>query len=319
MKPLHRLVSSPRGRRRRFAPRIDSLETRALLSTLVVMNTDDSGPGSLRQAIADSSNGDTITFAHSLRGQTITLASPAARSTSPRASTSRDPAPSQLAVSGGGGTEVFDVSSGTKVTISGLTITGGSATQGGGISNAGNLTLDNDAVTGNQVGGSYYPAPSGGGIYNTGALTIDNSGITNNQALGVDGGPSGGGGSAIGGGIYSSGGSVTLKNSTMTGNSAVGGSGGFDGDPGYGGAIYNDASTLTILEQHDQRQLGDRRLHDIDRRQRRVRRWRRHLQPGGSVGDPHRHHVQRRCGRRRIGRLGGRRRRAAQSRARWRS
>jgi hypothetical protein len=35
-----------RARRRRFAPRIDALEARALLSTLVVQNTDDSGSAS---------------------------------------------------------------------------------------------------------------------------------------------------------------------------------------------------------------------------------------------------------------------------------
>ena len=75
MTPHQPALSSHRGRRRRFAPRIDSLETRALLSTLVVTNNDDSGPGSLRQAIADAGSGDTITFAHSLRGQTITLSS----------------------------------------------------------------------------------------------------------------------------------------------------------------------------------------------------------------------------------------------------
>ena len=41
----------------------------------VVMNTSDSGPGSLREAIADDSDGTPITFAASLAGQTITLKS----------------------------------------------------------------------------------------------------------------------------------------------------------------------------------------------------------------------------------------------------
>ncbi len=47
--------SSSRGylkRRTRFAPVCDWLEVRALLSNIVVTNNDDSGPGSLRQAIA---------------------------------------------------------------------------------------------------------------------------------------------------------------------------------------------------------------------------------------------------------------------------
>ena len=38
--------------RTRFTPAADFLEVRALLSTLVVANTNDSGPGSLRQAVA---------------------------------------------------------------------------------------------------------------------------------------------------------------------------------------------------------------------------------------------------------------------------
>src|SRR5205814_6355440 len=44
-------------------------------ATLTVINTNDSGAGSLRQAISDSSSGDTISFDSSLNGQTITLAS----------------------------------------------------------------------------------------------------------------------------------------------------------------------------------------------------------------------------------------------------
>ena len=42
---------------------------------LTVINTNDSGPGSLRQALADASDGDTITFDPSLNWQTIGLTS----------------------------------------------------------------------------------------------------------------------------------------------------------------------------------------------------------------------------------------------------
>ena len=48
----------------------------AQATTLVVTNTNDSGAGSLRQAVANAGPGDTITFHASLTGQTITLASP---------------------------------------------------------------------------------------------------------------------------------------------------------------------------------------------------------------------------------------------------
>ena len=44
-------------------------------ATLTVINTNDSGPGSLRQALADAQDDDTIGFDPSLNGQTITLTS----------------------------------------------------------------------------------------------------------------------------------------------------------------------------------------------------------------------------------------------------
>src|SRR5437762_12356255 len=43
--------------------------------TLTVTNTGDSGPGSLRQALADAHDGDTIQFDPALNGQTIYLSS----------------------------------------------------------------------------------------------------------------------------------------------------------------------------------------------------------------------------------------------------
>ena len=67
-----------RNRRRRLS--VELLETRQLLSTFVVNNTNDSGPGSLRRAILNS-NGDTaqtnlITFNLGTSGvQTINLLS----------------------------------------------------------------------------------------------------------------------------------------------------------------------------------------------------------------------------------------------------
>ena len=60
--------------RRSAGPRLECLEDRRLLSTLTVTNNLDSGPGSLRAEIAVAQH-DTIVFAPSLDGQTITLTS----------------------------------------------------------------------------------------------------------------------------------------------------------------------------------------------------------------------------------------------------
>src|SRR5437762_9370279 len=55
----------------RIRPRLEWMEHRTLLSTFAVSNTDDSGPGSLRQAILDADTGtgsNTIDFAISGAG-----------------------------------------------------------------------------------------------------------------------------------------------------------------------------------------------------------------------------------------------------------
>ena len=43
-------------------------------ATVTVLNTNDNGPGSLRQALVDAAPGDTIDFDASLSGATIRLA-----------------------------------------------------------------------------------------------------------------------------------------------------------------------------------------------------------------------------------------------------
>ena len=263
-------------RRTRFAPVCDGLEVRALLSNLVVTNNDDSGTGSLRQAILNAPSGATISFSKSLKGQTITLTS--GELSINQNLTIDGLGASELAVSGGGTSQVFNVASGAKVTISGLTITDGvnnagefGIAYGGGIVNAGNLTLESSDVTASQAIGIIA---AGGGIYNTGNLTLDHSDVTSNQVDSAESGGSGGGienvtGAGltitnsvvsnnqvitstslfvVGGGIDNQqGATATINDSTMSGNAAVGGPGVFEGGWGQAGAI-NDAGTLTISD-----------------------------------------------------------------------
>jgi hypothetical protein len=70
-----RRLRERRPRRARFRLAVDLLESRALLSTLTVTNTNDSGKGSLRYEVAQAKAGDTLAFASGLQGKTITLTS----------------------------------------------------------------------------------------------------------------------------------------------------------------------------------------------------------------------------------------------------
>ena len=129
-------------------------------TTITVTNTNDSGPGSLRQALADASDGDTITFAVTgaiqltsgelVIDNSITISGPGADSLAVFSNTFR----------------IFHVMPGPTVTIAGLMIRGGFVQFdfGGGILNDhATLTLTNCAVATNE--GNY----GGEGVYNDGS------------------------------------------------------------------------------------------------------------------------------------------------------
>src|SRR6266699_2234152 len=202
-------------------------------ATITVTSTADSGAGTLRDALASASDGDTIDF--SVTG-TITLTS--GQLVVNNSLTISGPGAANLAVNGNAASRIFYISSGKTVTISGLTITNGRKSgigiesQGAGILNDhATLTVSNCTITGNSAAGN------GGGIYNTGGLfgsatlTVNNSTISGNTAP------------ASGGGIYNNGSSsgsapLTVSNCTISGNSA--GSG--------GGGIYNYFAALDLTD-----------------------------------------------------------------------
>ena len=65
--------------RPRFRPAIDMLESRTMLSTFTVTNTQDSGTGSLRDAIAQAnahSGADKIAFASAVTGTILLTSGP---------------------------------------------------------------------------------------------------------------------------------------------------------------------------------------------------------------------------------------------------
>ncbi|MEH1895466.1 MAG: VCBS domain-containing protein [Nostoc sp.] len=200
----------------------------------VVTNTNDSGEGSLRQAILNANanpDANTITFAGSVftdgTPDTITLTSGELVITN--ALTINGLGASNLSISGNS----FSVDDGNSsneiaVAINGLTIR-----DGFGIFNVENLTINNSSISGNT--GIF------GSIYNLGTATITNSTISGNSG-GYAGITNGGtatitnstisGNSGLTGGILN-GGTATITNSTISGNS------------GSAGGIVN-AGTTTI-------------------------------------------------------------------------
>jgi hypothetical protein len=210
-------------RRPRRAWQVEALEGRALLS--VVSNTNDGGPGSLRDAIDTAKTGEVITFDSSLKGATIGLFSGGLEVKT--SLTIRGLGASELTVDGGNSGTVFTVDAGVTAAISGLTISGGLATYpssgGGGIINAGTLTLTGVAVTRNEaslfgLSGSTF---GGGGIVNTGTLTLQNTAVDKNVVDLQPGFPSGVDFSyvaAVGGGIWNDGGTLTALDSTIADN-----------------------------------------------------------------------------------------------------
>ena len=116
---------------------------------IVVTNTDDSGPGSLRDALAAANDGDTID-ATGVSG-TIMLTSGELQIL--RGVTIEGPGAGNLSVDGNATDRVFYINP-TTVTINGLTIVNGASDIGGGIYNdEAILTVSNCIISGNDGGG----------------------------------------------------------------------------------------------------------------------------------------------------------------------
>jgi hypothetical protein len=251
--------SRPAGRPR-FRPAVECLEERALLSTLTVMNLDDSGPGSLRSALAQAQNGDVINFDSGLQG-TITLTSGELKVE--RSVMIQGPGANLLSVSGNHASRVFEVFSGVQACLSGLTVSDGVANApgsgvnlvgGGGIfvASHASLMLTGSVVTGNIGNSTSAPAGSlvtgtGGGIFNAGTLTLIDDVISNNtantgSAVGVRAGQV----NAAGGGIFNRRDAIlTMVGTAVMNNTANAGASSFLTDAEGGGIVSSGILSLT--------------------------------------------------------------------------
>ncbi|HWE03502.1 MAG TPA: Ig-like domain-containing protein, partial [Tepidisphaeraceae bacterium] len=204
-RPTHRRRSGHAVRRRQaLRAAIEALETRQLLTAIVVNSIGDSvndmtigTTTTLREAVnyENANGGGTILFAPAIAGQTINL----------EIDGDDTFGPSALAIN------------------SDITIDGGD----------GGITIFQD--TGGPLRQFY--------VTGAGNLTLENLTVSGGSALGGDGQTAGGGGAGLGGAIVSAG-SLQLTGDTFTGNEAVGGEGGGGGGSiGNGGGLSGSASS----------------------------------------------------------------------------
>ena len=223
-----------------FIPTFSAGQSLATNSTIIVTSIADSGPGSLRQAVADAASGDQITFSSNLNGQAISLLSSL---TIDKDLIISGPGASLLAIQGTEVVGLLAIRGGAVVSVSDLTIRDGVR----GVDNqGGSLTIISCVITGNLAG----PPWDGAGIFSKdGSLTLLNSQVAGNGVV-----------YASGGGIANINSTLTINNSTITNNFAEFGGGAgvvnfsgnavilnsaISGNTGHGHGIRNDG-TMTI-------------------------------------------------------------------------
>ncbi|MEH2290354.1 DUF4347 domain-containing protein [Nostoc sp.] len=196
---------------------VQSTSPPAVNTDTVVTNTNDSGAGSLRQAILNANatvGADTITFAGVFADATpdiITLTS--GKLTITDDLTILGTGVSNLTISGNNASGVFEISgTGTDTSINNLKIANARDAFGSILINSNaSLSLTNSTVSDNRG--------SVGGIFNRGSLSLTNTTVSDNM------------GSSLAGGIFNSG-NLKLTGSTVSDNR---------GDT-YGGGIFNKGS-----------------------------------------------------------------------------
>jgi predicted outer membrane repeat protein len=198
---------------------------------ITVTNTNDSGAGSLRQAIANAVAGDTIAFASGLANQTITLTS--GQLTVNKNLIFDGAAAANLKISGNNASRVFEVQA-LGATFRNLTIVNGRATgsnkngAGGAIKTGESgtiLTVENCQFNNN------FSDYGGGAIFSgyKANTTIINSKFIGNNGTGAK---TERGGGAI---ATDSAGTLVVKGSEFTNNKGI-----------NGGAIYSVLVALTV-------------------------------------------------------------------------
>jgi hypothetical protein len=189
----------------------------------VVISTNDSVAGSLRQIVASVPANTTITFATNLSGKAITLTDGAVALNN-NVTIDGSALASPLQLNGNHNSRIFTIGGGAVVTLNSLVLTNAfmsGGNWGGAIQNSGTLAINNCTLAGNSVDS----ADNGGAIENNGPLTLNGCTFYGNSA-GFSG-------------ALDNRSTCTAMDCTFYGNTAV---------AGNGGAIDNPFSaTLSLL------------------------------------------------------------------------
>ena len=252
------------ARKRRLAVRqmntldFEKLEDRKMLAMITVNSLADNfapdGNVTLREAIQAAntdtsidgsvagSGADTITFAASLSGSTITLAG-LELEISEALTVDATSVGTDVMIDGDELSRIFNITATTgDFQFNGLTLTGG-RTAGDNVDfedttfsgaairslTGGNLTLEGSTITGNSTIGENA---IGGGVFSSGDLTLMGSTVSGNSTAGYN---------AAGGGVVGFG-NVTLTGSTISGNSTVGESAIVGGVVASGNIVLTDST-----------------------------------------------------------------------------
>ncbi len=204
---------------------------------ITVQNSNNSGAGSLRQAIADVAPGGTVLLDPSLAGETLNLTSGPV--TIGKSLTIDGSAAPGFSINGGDAGRVLIVDAGSRVEVAGLILRNGYGWQlAGCVLNNGDLTLEHVLVTGCTMAtdaGDFWQG--GGGIYNGEGATLNlvDSTVSNNTSGWAGGGiysffntttnvvrstVSGNVARDVGGGLRTLG-TVDIDNSTISGNTST--------------------------------------------------------------------------------------------------
>ena len=214
-----------------------------------VTNTSDSGPGSLRNAIATAINGETINFNPALNGATITLTSGHFLIDNLAVTIDASSLPAGLTLSGNNLSRIFAVSGSSDISLQNLKIRNGNAIEnsGGGIFMAGvNLTMTDCTISDCSA------------TFNGGGMNLAIGATTTFERCTITGNSTGNLG--LGGGVFIGGASTTLfRSCVISGNSSPFG-GGFsinNSSPSFtnctvqgnsGGGFRNASSSDPVLQ-----------------------------------------------------------------------